>query len=304
MDLTGETPSPLTIIVVNWNGVDLLPGCLNPLTGAGFEVIVVDNGSTDASKRLLRESFPWVKIIANPDNRGFAAANNQGLQLAGSALVLLLNNDTIPDRAALTELVGFLEYHPEVGVAGPSLVFPDGRPQPSCGPGPNLWTEVLSKTMLHRLLPGLRAKAPAVTSRVDWVTGAALCIRRDLALELGGLDEAMFMFYEDLDLCARVREAGSQVFFVATPPVLHIGGATRRRVETDSLVQSYQSSAYFFSKHGPAWRKHLIRGMTVPEMVLRTTVWAALSVSPSQRRLARERLSAYRRILGLARSGI
>lgn len=302
MDPSGETQSPLTIVVVNWNGVTLLPGCLNPLTGAGVEVIVVDNGSTDDSMRLLEELFPWVKVIANADNRGFAAANNQGLQLATSPSVLLLNNDTVPDRAALAQLVRFLDEHPDVGVVGPSLVFPDQRPQPSCGPGPNTWTEILSKTMLHRLLPGLRTKAPAATCRVDWVTGAALCVRRDLALALGGLDEAMFMFYEDLDLCARVREAGSKVFFVATHPIVHIGGATRRYVEAESLVQSYLSSEHFFSKHGPAWRAQLIRALTTPEMLLRMAVWGMLSMSPSRRELARERLRAYRRILRLAQT--
>jgi N-acetylglucosaminyl-diphospho-decaprenol L-rhamnosyltransferase len=303
MDPPGEPPSRLTVVIVNWNGAALLPACLAPLTGSGFEIIVVDNGSTDSSQELLVRSFPAVTVIANPDNRGFAVANNQGLRQASSPWVLFLNNDTIADPFALTQLCEFLEEHPQAGVAGPTLVFPDGRRQASCGPGPNLWTEIMSKTLLHRFVPGVRAKAPARTCRVDWVTGAALCIRRGLALELGGLDEQMFMFYEDLELCARVREAGSQVWFVATAPIVHIGGATRRHVETESLVHSYQSAELFFSKHGPPWRQHLIRAMTVPEMLLRMGIWGALFASRSQRELARQRLRAYRRILRLVCAG-
>ncbi|MCW3036887.1 MAG: glycosyl transferase family 2 [Actinobacteria bacterium] len=299
-----DTPSiPLSVVIVNWNRAELLPGCLAPLDGGGIEVIVVDNGSTDASLEVLASSFPAVRVVANPDNRGFAAASNQGLRLATSPYVLFLNNDTLPDPKALEELTAFLAGNPDTGVVGPTLVFPGGQPQPSCGPGPNLWTEILAKTLLHRALPGLREKAPGQTCRVDWVTGAALCIRREQALELGGLDEEMFMFYEDLDLCARVREAGKQVWFVATPPIVHLGGATRRRVEARSLIHSYQSADLFFSRHGPRWRRRLLRALTIPEMGLRMGVWGLLAVSPQRRALARERLAAYRSILSLAAAG-
>jgi GT2 family glycosyltransferase len=287
-------------VIVNWNGAELLASCLQPLVDSEVEVIVVDNGSTDASLELLATAFPGVRVVPNPDNRGFAVASNQGLSLATSANVLFLNNDTVPDVAALEELTAFLAQHPEAGVVGPSLAYPDGRRQPSCGPGPDLWTEILAKTLLHRALPGLREKAPEKSRRVDWVTGAALCIRRDLALELDGLDESMFMFYEDLDLCARVREAGRQVWFVATPPIIHLGGATRRRVEAESLVNSYRSADVFFSRHGPSWRRQLLRVLTLPEMGLRMGVWGLQFLRPQRRSLARERLRAYRTILRLS----
>ena len=302
------TPSPaevpgLTVVIVNWNGESLLPACLGPLAGSVGQVIVVDNGSTDGSLAVLNEYASWVEVIANRENRGFAAANNQGIAQAHGEVVLLLNSDTVPDPAALTELTAFLAEHPEVGVVGPTLVWPDGRRQPSCGPGPNLWTEFLAKTMAHRFVPGVRERAPAQNCRVDWVTGAALAIRRQLAQDLGGLDEHLFMFYEDLELCARVREAGSQVWFVATTPIVHIGGASRRQVETASLIYSYQSSQYFFARHGPRWRGGLIRALTVPEMVLRSAVWALLLAVADRRPLARERLRAYGTILSKALSG-
>ncbi|MGQ0434283.1 MAG: glycosyltransferase family 2 protein [Microthrixaceae bacterium] len=290
----------LSIVIVNWNGEDLLPGCLEPLESAGFDVIVVDNGSTDGSLALLRSRYSWVRVVANTDNRGFAVANNQGIADADGEYVLLLNNDTVPNVVALETVVAFLDEHPDVGVAGPSVADPDGSPQPSCGPGPSLGTELLARTMLHRLLPGIRARAPSRTQRVDWVTGAVLFVRRALARDVGGLDEGMFMFYEDLDLCARARERGFEVWFVATPPIVHIGGASRRKVEAESLVHSYRSTARFFARHGPAWRRQLLRVLTIPEMALRSLLWSVLALAPSRRAAARSRLQAYRTILRLA----
>lgn len=291
------TPPSTTIVVVNWNGRHLLSDCVTPLIEDGLPVVVVDNSSTDESVVLLADEFPTVDVVVNATNVGFAAANNIGIAQASTELVLLLNNDTVPNARAVTELDEFMRANPAVGIAGPTLVYPDGSPQESCGPGPNLWTESLGKTMLHRLLPGRRSWAPTGSRQVDWVTGAALCIRRDLALELGGLDEDFFMFYEDLDLCTRVRKAGWEVWFVATRPIVHIGGASRRRVEAETLVHSYHSTFRYFDRHGPRWRSLVIRVITVPELALRSLLWGAMAALPSRRSLARERLRAYRRVL-------
>ncbi len=292
--------SRLSITIPNWNGKDLLPGCLDPLKDAGFEVIVVDNGSKDGSVEVLRTGYPWVHLIANEENGGTAVANNQGIAAAGGDYILLLNNDTVPDVAALHQVVSFLDDHPHVGMAGPTLIFPDGSKQPSCGPGPNLWTELMGKTMLARLIPGVRERAPDRACRVDWVTGAAMFLRRDAVEAVAGIDESMFMYYEDNDLCTRIREHGYEIWFVPTPPVVHIGGATRRKVEAEALIHSYRSTERFFEKHGPAWRRRLLRGATVGEMALRSAVWAFLGLKPEHRPQARERLRAYRTILRLA----
>jgi GT2 family glycosyltransferase len=295
--------SSLSIVVVNWNGEELLPGCLGPLNGAGFDVIVVDNGSIDGSRALLEDRFAWARIIANDENLGFAVANNQGIAAATGDHVLLLNSDTVPNVDALARLADVLDEHPAVGIAGPALINPDGSRQPSCGPGPNLRTELLAKTMLHRIFPGVRTRAPTRTCRVDWVTGAALCIRRSLARDLGGLDEAMFMFYEDLDLCARAREHGEEVWFVDTPPIVHLGGASRRKVEARSLVDSFRSTDRYFSRHGSAGRRILLRLLTIPEMMVRSGLWLVLGLLPHRRPTARARLEAYRTILRLAVTG-
>lgn len=293
----------LSVIIPNWNGEDLLPGCLDPLAGSGFEVIVVDNGSKDGSLELLRTRYPWVLVIANEDNRGTAVANNQGFAAARGDYYLLLNSDTVPDVAALHQGVAFLDEHPRVGLAGPTVVNPDGSPQPSCGPGPNLWTELLAKTLLHRLLPGVRERAPEEACRVDWVSAAAMFVRPEVVRVLGGIDEGMFMFYEDNDFCARAREHGFEVWFAPTQPIVHIGGASSRKVEAQSLIHSYRSTERFFAKHGPPWRRRLLRVATVGEMALRSTLWAVLGLHPERRPLARERLRAYRTILRLTVTG-
>lgn len=288
------------VVIVNWNGAHLLRDCLGPLADQEFELIVVDNASTDDSVRIVRSEFPAARLIVNEANLGFAVANNQGLRESSAPFVFLLNNDTVPDSDAIAELVSFLEDHPSVAIAGPTLVNVDGTPQDSCGPGPDLATEFLGKSMLHRLLPGRRSWAPTQTRRVDWVTGAALMIRRSVAEQLGGLDEEMFMFYEDLDLCARAREAGHEVWFVATPPIVHVGGATRRNVETKSLVDSFRSTDRFFAVHGPGWRRALVRAFTVPEVALRSLLWTLLAIRRKDRELAKARLAAYGQILRLA----
>jgi GT2 family glycosyltransferase len=292
--------SRLSVVIPNWNGESLLPGCLDPLEEAGFDVIVVDNGSVDGSLQLLSTRYPWVTVIANPDNRGTAVANNQGIAAASGEYILLLNSDTVPDPEAFHEAIAFLDQHSEVGIMGPTIVFPDGSPQPSCGPGPNLWTELMAKTLLHRVVPGVRERAPRRAGRVDWVTAAAMFVRRKAAEVVDGIDENMFMFYEDNDFCTRVREAGYEIWFVPTTPIVHIGGATRKHVEAQSLVHSYRSAERFFAKHGPAWRRRVWRGATVGEMVLRSALWTVLGLTAERRPLARERLRAYRTILRLA----
>lgn len=292
-----EPIAGLSVVVPNWNGEELLVDCLGPLPEGGYEVIVVDNASEDGSLRLLRERFPWVRVIENRENRGFSVACNQGIDAASSEHVLLLNNDTVPDPAALDALVVFLEARPRVAVVGPTLLRPDGSRQRSCGPGPNLRTELAGRFLLHRAVPGLRARAPEVACRVDWVTGAALAIRRDVAVALGGFDEGMFMFYEDLDLCARARAAGYEVWFVPTEPIVHLWGASRRKVEARALVDSFRSTDRYFARHGPAGRRRLLRWLTVPEMAVRSALWTVMAALPGRRAQARERLRAYRRIL-------
>lgn len=282
--------------IINWNGARLLRACLEPLADAGYQVIVVDNGSADESVHLLRADFSWAEVVENAQNLGFAAANNQVLARAKGKYVLLLNNDTVPSLAAVEETIEFLEEHPAAAIAGPTLIYPDGTRQRSCGPGPSIWTEFLAKTLLHRLIR-IRELAPKRSRRVDWVTGAALMIRGDVARDLGGLDAGMFMYYEDLDLCARARREGHEVWFVATSePIVHLGGGSSRNVRAASLVHSYESADRYFSRHGPPWRRRLLRGLTVVESILRSVLWLGIAVNADRRPEARDRLRAYRTI--------
>ncbi len=216
----------LSVIILNWNTRKLLQECLQTLTrphnGLDVEVIVVDNASSDDSRDMVRREFPQVKLIANPMNLGFGAGNNVGIPTSAGRYVLFLNSDTQVTEGALKSLVDYADANPDVGILGPKLLNADGSLQYSCRQYPNLATGFLHNTPLGRLLPKNRHAADylmknwdhATPRDVDWVSGAALMIRRACLDQIGGFDEDYYMYCEDVDLCWRanhvsVREKGT-----------------------------------------------------------------------------------------------
>jgi len=246
------TPIDLSILIVSWNVRDLLAAALAALPAAApatWEAIVIDNASQDGSAAMVAERFPDVALIRNAANAGFGRANNQGMALAKGRYVVFLNCDTIVPAAALTRLVGFMDAHPEAGACGPRLLLREGRPQAyAFGGDPR--PGYLVRRGLNRLVRGraLHDWATSETQAVDWVSGACLLVRREALPQVGGFDEAFFMYFEDNDLCLRLRQAGWQVFYCPQVSITHLGGqslkqnATAQRVYQDSLV-------YFYRKH-------------------------------------------------------
>lgn len=221
-----------TVIVATWNAAGVLGACLDSIrsqrVAGGFETIVVDNASTDATPHVLDRCSPEVRIIRNAGNVGFAGANNQAAREAHGRVLVFLNPDTEllgPD--ALERLVAAAEA-PGVGLAGPLLLNPDGSLQPSCTSFPGVWRAVLLATGTFRLLPDpLRARlaadrwSHAVAADTDWVMGAALAMRSDLFRDLGGFWSTMYA--EEEDLAYRVRARGLRVRFDPSARVMHIG---------------------------------------------------------------------------------
>ena len=226
----------LAIVIVNWNTAALLRSCLHHLQAqedGSSRIIVVDNGSTDGSAKMVAAEFPRVRLLRNEANLGFAAANNQGIRLAlagGAPYVALLNSDTEATPAAMIALAAFLAQNPGVGAVGPRLVRADGAPQPygfgSDPTLPYLFARALRQAIFHR---PMHDWAEVGVRQVDWVSGACLVARREALEAIGLLDEAIFMYFEDNDWCLRVRRAGWRVMHDPRVTVVHLGGQSLRR---------------------------------------------------------------------------
>lgn len=267
-----RTAPTLAIVIVNYNTADLLATCLRSVAAnqvtAPMRVVVVDNASTDGSAAMVRERFPWVELVAAQHNRGYAYANNLALrQLVAEtppdqdrrhAYLLLLNPDTVLASDSLVRMIDFLDQHPEAGVVGPKIVLPDGRLDLACRrlfPTPSRAAARLLG--LSRLFPGSRRLAGYnltyldndVTTEVDSVVGAFMMVRLAAIDAAGLLDEAFFMYGEDLDWAFRIKQHGWRVFYAPLTTVVHHKGAASRQRSMRSIVAFYQAMAIFHRKH-------------------------------------------------------
>ena len=273
----------ISILIVNWNTRELLADCLESVaassiqqTAASVETFVVDNASSDGSGAMVRQRFPWVRLIENAENAGFARANNQGIALAQGHYVLLLNSDTRLTPGLLESLVKHLEVDPKMGIAGPCQVFPDSRPQFCYGRFPTLWREAKTLVGLHRwdLSPLQHLDAPRP---VDWVSGACLMVRREVLEQIGLLDESFFMFGEEVDLCYRATEAGWKVCLVPSPPLIHVRAGSTGKTPA-RILRLYRGKLRYFQKHQGAVRTRLLLALFRLTTASKVVLYGAISV--------------------------
>jgi GT2 family glycosyltransferase len=300
----------LSVIVVNYNAGPLLEVCLASIRRYGgdlaLEVLVVDNASTDGSLEALRR-FPEVRLIPNCDNRGFAAAVNQGLESAAGRCFLLLNPDTEVVSPVFRTLLAFAEAHPDAGVVGPRLRNPDGSLQTSAYRFPTLFQAAGTVLRLRRVVPVgfLRARLgwwlgryfgqldPHVTARpVDYVTGACMLIRREVVERIGGFDPRFFLYFEEKDFCLRAGEAGWRVWFdPAAEVVHHIGGSSGGRPEI-TVLERMRSMRQFYDKHYGWARRLAVRAILLTGGLVRCAGAAVTGDGAA--------LSAWAGVVGLA----
>lgn len=258
----------LSIVVLSWNTRELLRACLASLRAAGGlacqDVIVVDNASADASADMVAADFPEVRLLRNGRNDGYAIGNNLGAALARGEYLLLLNSDTEVEAGVLERLVVFLDEHPEHGACAPRLVHADGRVQLSCMAFPRLVTAVFFDTWFDRWFPGNR-EIPRYFMRdfdhlssrdVDQPPGAALLIRRDLWELVGGFDPELWLFFNDVDLCRRIRELGWRVAYRADVAILHHEGKSTSQFPGFGAIWHKNRMAYYRKTFG--WRGALL----------------------------------------------
>jgi GT2 family glycosyltransferase len=254
-------PTDLAICIVNWNTRDLLDKCLQSIRdtqGAlSVETIVVDNASTDGSAEMVREKHPWARLIANSNNRFYAAGNNQALQAVDAPFKLLLNPDIIVHEGSLQTLLGFMERHPDAGAVAPRLRGVDGEIQPSCRtfPGPDVVRyEALG---LSRLFPRDREFGKYRMTwwdydderEVDQPMASAFLVRDAALQKIGLFDEQFPMFFNDVDLCRRLWDAGWEVWFTPVAEMTHLGGASTRQVRREMIIESHRSFVRYYEKH-------------------------------------------------------
>jgi GT2 family glycosyltransferase len=259
----------LSIIIVNWNTRQLLSQCLRSvidnLHGISIESFVVDNGSTDNSVEMVRREFPEVTLIENRENLGFARANNQAIRLSRGRFILLLNSDALLMPNTVQKMINVMESDPSIGIAGACFVYPDNRPQVSHGPLPNFWIELCSLYGLDKLD---KAKVGQQGYKdTGWVDGACMLIRKTLLDHIGLLDEAFFMFSEEVDLCNRCHKQGAKVVWIESARVIHVrGGSTGQTVQR--VMHLYSGKLLYFYKHfGPNAERHLKRMMIMAAMI-------------------------------------
>lgn len=249
----------LSVLIVSWNTRDLLRACLlsvaQDLASAPLaaEVFVVDNASTDDSVAMLAADFPWVRVVENRHNGGFAAGNNQALALAHGRFLLLLNPDTVVQPGSLAALVGFLDHHAQAGVVGARLLNADGTLQPSCSPRPTVGREVWRLFHLDRIIPWAdypMQRWPLDQAReVDVVQGAAFCVRQTVVDQVGVLNTDYFMYSEEVDWCYRIQRAGWKIYWAPTAAVIHYGGQSSRQAATSMFLQLYRGKIVYFRTH-------------------------------------------------------
>ncbi len=245
----------LSVVLVSFNARELLDGCLrsleNALTGLVHEVIVVDNASQDGAADMVAERFPGVRLLRNAENLGYPKANNQGIAAAGGAHVMLLNPDTEVPPGVMGRLLAEMKDRPEAGGVAPALRLPSGRIQVSFGRRVNVMTESVKKLFGNRWL-SRRVDKDKKTREVFWLGGACLLTRRDALEKTGGFDERFFLYFEDIDLCFRIRGLGWRLYLVPGAEILHEGGASTSGLNLLSRYHYRRSQLYFYRKHGSA----------------------------------------------------
>jgi N-acetylglucosaminyl-diphospho-decaprenol L-rhamnosyltransferase len=299
----GASEPTLSIVLVCWNNKAYLDPCLKSLYETGmrnsFDVVVVDNGSTDGSQQMLAEKYPMVKIIQNTSNVGLSKASNQGINATIGRYVLLLNNDTLVNGASFDMMVDFLEQHSKTGAVGGKLLNPDGSIQACYNHFSTLSEEFLIATRLGEIFnPGYPSviRGDKIHS-VDWLSSACLMVRRRALDQIGLLDEGYFIYGDEADLQYRLKKAGWDIYFLPQATAIHYGGRSMTRWPRRKMV--YRGKMLFYQKHYGAMKSILLRTMLGLLSLGKLLAWSFLFLLPGKRELAKNELHSNLEVINL-----
>lgn len=251
----------LSITICSWNTQADLRACLQSLRDAkdeaNFEVVVVDNASHDGSPDMVEKEFPEFRLLRQTVNLGFTGGHNLAIKERKGRDVALLNSDTVVHPGAIKALVGFMAAHPEYGIVGPKLLNPDGSLQYSCRRFPNPVAAAFRNTILGRLFPNNRFTRDYLmqnlshteVTEVDWVSGAAMFIRQEVVDQVGVLDNNLFMYCEDVDLCKRAWLGGFKVVYFPQAVITHAIGTSTSQIANKMIVRFHRSMFRYYKKH-------------------------------------------------------
>ncbi len=252
----------VSIIIVNYNVRYFLEQCLMAIEKArhnlNIEIIVVDNASVDGSQTMIKKKFTNVLLIENQKNLGFAKANNQALKIAQGKYILILNPDTLIQEDTLLTLKNFLDEHPEVGAVGCKLINPDGSFQAASRRSiPTPWVAFTKIVGLSKIFPkskifgryNLTYISPDIESEVDVLSGSLLLVRNDILKRVGYFDEDYFMYGEDIDLCYKIKKAGSKIYYTPRTKAIHYKGESTKKGEFSYITNFYSAMLIFIDKH-------------------------------------------------------
>ncbi len=255
-------PVDISILIVNFNGERVLAPCLDSLFAhppqASYEVIVVDNASSDKSVEQLSSYTQDITLIQNTQNRGFSYANNQAVKQAKGAFFFFLNNDTLLLEGTLTALWSFAKQHPKLGIVGPQLLNVDHSLQ-------------RQGSWLGQWQYGYNGP-----KKVSFVVGAAMMIPRHVYEEVGGFDEAFFFYNEDIDLCKMIAKKGYSIYFYPAAKLIHVGGHSSKLLSDRARIEGFRGGLYLVKKHY-AWVFPLYR------FFILILSWGAILFCPSLR---------------------
>jgi GT2 family glycosyltransferase len=237
-----ETPPRLSILIISWNTRTITRNCLLSVReGLGefpAEIILVDNDSSDGSAEMVAEEFPEVQLIRNPKNVGFAAANNQAMEIATGEFFLLLNSDTLVLDNVLQQSVAYLESNPKVGIMGCRVLNHDKTLQVSCSRYPSFLNLLLMTAGLDRLSKPrwfqryrFPLASPNQQQSVDTISGCFLMIRSSTAEQVGFMDDGFFFFGEETDWCRRVKISGWDIRYAPVGEIVHLGGQSAKKLD-------------------------------------------------------------------------
>lgn len=280
----------LSVIIVNWNTVDLtvqaIRSVFDQTSNFAYEVVVIDNHSSDNSVEKIKKIFPQVIILENKENFGFGRANNQGMKIAKGEYLFLLNSDTVVLDGAINKLVQYLDTNRDVMMVGPRLLNADKTFQHACRR--NLPTPMSAFYHLFGFVKFFKKNKvvnfykkysddPECTEPVQAISGAAMMFRKEVYEKIGGFDEHFFMYGEDLDFCKRIYDNSWKTVYVSTAKIIHFGGSSSSKRRIKSLINFYDAMWLYYKKHFVKNKNVFLTGIVWSGIKLRMCVALVLN---------------------------